>query len=342
MGSPNLGVLEAATNALNETYQFTTTHPAYALCNAYNKGTVTYSSLIELALDSTISNYLSGVALVQGDPAYGDAHLKAAISQQCSIEPIQPALDVMFTSAHKTIAAAKKEANTQAMAEHNAKQEIERQEREHYYREQERLKAEQKNKLNNTSLYDSSDPYVVCSEVIKQASLPSENNDSRSGLIKTFEDAITRLNFESSREKAFISSLPNDSLDVISMVLSFCNNNSPAAPLENVLKMQLSFISLPKTKDSVSDEGTNAVFIPSSASETEMETNTKFNRTAVVNDPDGYTNVRSQKDAKSQIVTKVVEGEQFDTYQQEGRWWEVRTQQGKTGYMHVSRVQLLN
>jgi len=67
-----------------------------------------------------------------------------------------------------------------------------------------------------------------------------------------------------------------------------------------------------------------------------------FTLRAVIDDPDGYTNLRSQKSAKSQIVARVMRGEEFFTYHQQGNWWQVRTQNGKVGYMHVSRIRLLD
>lgn len=67
-----------------------------------------------------------------------------------------------------------------------------------------------------------------------------------------------------------------------------------------------------------------------------------FTLRAVIDDPDGYTNIRSQKNAKSQITARVVRGEQFYTYMQDGNWWQVRTQQGKMGYMHISRIKLID
>lgn len=67
-----------------------------------------------------------------------------------------------------------------------------------------------------------------------------------------------------------------------------------------------------------------------------------FTSLAVIDDPDGYTNMRSQKNAKSQIVALVVQGEEFFTYMQNGNWWQVRTAQGKVGYIHISRIRLLD
>lgn len=67
-----------------------------------------------------------------------------------------------------------------------------------------------------------------------------------------------------------------------------------------------------------------------------------FRLTAVIDDPDGFTNLRSQKSASSEVVARVNQGEQFFTYPQEGRWWQVMTSDGKVGYMHVSRIKIVS
>lgn len=65
-----------------------------------------------------------------------------------------------------------------------------------------------------------------------------------------------------------------------------------------------------------------------------------FILSAVVSDPDGFTNVRSTPAATGQIVVAVRVGEVFRTFRQDGNWWQVKTQEGRVGYMHVSRIQL--
>lgn len=63
---------------------------------------------------------------------------------------------------------------------------------------------------------------------------------------------------------------------------------------------------------------------------------------AVINDPDGYTNVRSKPSADAPIVARVNKGEVF-TFTSKAtetfpKWVAVRLASGKTGYMHSSRV----
>lgn len=62
---------------------------------------------------------------------------------------------------------------------------------------------------------------------------------------------------------------------------------------------------------------------------------------AIIDDPDGYTNVRSMKSVSSDIVARVYRNEEFYTHIQDGNWWQVKTQDGKVGYMHLSRIRLL-
>ncbi len=65
---------------------------------------------------------------------------------------------------------------------------------------------------------------------------------------------------------------------------------------------------------------------------------------AVINDTDGFVNVRSTKSASSpdNIVFKVRSGEVFYvTDQQDANWWRIKTRDGKSGYMDESRIQIL-
>ena len=61
---------------------------------------------------------------------------------------------------------------------------------------------------------------------------------------------------------------------------------------------------------------------------------------AVINDPDGYTNVRSGPGTQYEVLSKIVDNETFYVVSQRGSWWQVRTQDGKYGYMHRSRIKM--
>lgn len=61
---------------------------------------------------------------------------------------------------------------------------------------------------------------------------------------------------------------------------------------------------------------------------------------AVIDDPDGYTNVRSGQGAEDEIIARVAAGELFYTIPQQGPWWPVRTENNVLGYMHRSRIQV--
>lgn len=62
---------------------------------------------------------------------------------------------------------------------------------------------------------------------------------------------------------------------------------------------------------------------------------------AVVDDVDGFTNVRAARSPKSEILVVVKRDEQFRTYKQDARWWQVKTRDGVVGFIHRSRIRLL-
>lgn len=67
----------------------------------------------------------------------------------------------------------------------------------------------------------------------------------------------------------------------------------------------------------------------------------RYRLAAIIDDPDGYTNVRANPGTDAAIVARVNAGEAFTTYEQQGAFWAVRTADGVTGYMARSRIRLL-
>ncbi|HEX8078127.1 MAG TPA: SH3 domain-containing protein [Chthoniobacterales bacterium] len=63
---------------------------------------------------------------------------------------------------------------------------------------------------------------------------------------------------------------------------------------------------------------------------------------AVIDDPDGFTNLRAEPDAKSAVVAKVKRGEvfTFELPAGDSEWYRVTLASGKKGYLHGSRVRL--
>lgn len=66
-----------------------------------------------------------------------------------------------------------------------------------------------------------------------------------------------------------------------------------------------------------------------------------FSVEAVIDDPDGYTNVRAQANAQSAIVGRVESGTSFQTHPQNSDWWKVQIGGNRTGFIHRSRIALL-
>lgn len=59
-----------------------------------------------------------------------------------------------------------------------------------------------------------------------------------------------------------------------------------------------------------------------------------------VQDADGYTNLRKDKNSSSQILQKINTGEQIDVLDQNGDWWLVISKERKKGYVHKSRIKI--
>lgn len=65
-----------------------------------------------------------------------------------------------------------------------------------------------------------------------------------------------------------------------------------------------------------------------------------YNLDATVEDPDGYSNVRSGPGTSSSIIGRVNVGERFATYQQGGGWWRVRLGDGTEGFIARRLIRL--
>jgi hypothetical protein len=73
---------------------------------------------------------------------------------------------------------------------------------------------------------------------------------------------------------------------------------------------------------------------------TTAETPDVFVLRAVIEDSDGYSNVRKGPAVSSDLLGVVRLGEEFRTFQQTGDWWQVKISSGQIGYMHASRIKI--
>jgi hypothetical protein len=64
-------------------------------------------------------------------------------------------------------------------------------------------------------------------------------------------------------------------------------------------------------------------------------------RLAVIEDPDGFVNMRSKPEADSEVVLKIQKDEFFVCEPAESDWWHVEDFFGNEGYMHKSRIRLI-
>ncbi|WP_345369950.1 SH3 domain-containing protein [Algivirga pacifica] len=58
-----------------------------------------------------------------------------------------------------------------------------------------------------------------------------------------------------------------------------------------------------------------------------------------INDPDGYTNLRSEASAKAEVIGIIVRGQEFTYYpEHNSSWWKVDFK-FRTGVVHKSRIE---
>jgi hypothetical protein len=60
----------------------------------------------------------------------------------------------------------------------------------------------------------------------------------------------------------------------------------------------------------------------------------------VINDTDGFTNLRKEKNASSEILQKIQTGEEITILDESSDWWLVQTKQGKKGYVYKTKIKL--
>lgn len=61
-----------------------------------------------------------------------------------------------------------------------------------------------------------------------------------------------------------------------------------------------------------------------------------------ISDLDGYTNLRKEKSTSSDILQRIKSGGTVEVLDNTGDWYLVKTKEGKTGYIHKSRVKTSN
>ncbi|MDY0988687.1 Bacterial SH3 domain protein [Flavobacterium sp. ACN2] len=61
-------------------------------------------------------------------------------------------------------------------------------------------------------------------------------------------------------------------------------------------------------------------------------------QTAKITDPDGYTNLRKEKNTSSEILQKINTGSEVQVLDNSGDWWLVQTKEGKKGYVYKTKI----
>ena len=75
----------------------------------------------------------------------------------------------------------------------------------------------------------------------------------------------------------------------------------------------------------------------------EVESNHELIRLAIINDKDGYTNVRSESNSKSDILFKLTNEDEFHVINpsKDNSWWIICFE-NKYGFMHQSKIEIID
>lgn len=71
--------------------------------------------------------------------------------------------------------------------------------------------------------------------------------------------------------------------------------------------------------------------------ETVKNTNTRY----YVSDSDGYSNLREKASSNSKIIQKVNSGNNVEVLEKNDDWWKISTEEGNVGYVHKSRIKII-
>jgi len=75
----------------------------------------------------------------------------------------------------------------------------------------------------------------------------------------------------------------------------------------------------------------------------ERESNYEFIRLAIINDSDGYTNVRSEPNSKSNILFKLTDEDEFHVINpsKDVSWWII-CNEDNYGFVHQSKIEIID
>lgn len=65
-------------------------------------------------------------------------------------------------------------------------------------------------------------------------------------------------------------------------------------------------------------------------------------KSAIITDPDGFTNVRAGKGTNTNVIYKLKTNEKFIVYPTNNKWWKVKLNNGQNGFIFHNRVYLIN
>lgn len=149
-------------------------------------------------------------------------------------------------------------------------------------------------------------------------------------------------------DKSFWTSLPGILAGIATILTSVTGlviafkggEHSPPAPLKAATAVMSAEPTAAGPSAATVVLASAAMPVPQDETTAGNDSNDPYVLTAVIEDKDGFSNVRAGRSAKSELLAVVKKDEPFSTYRQDTQWWRVKTQAGVVGYMHASRIRL--
>lgn len=150
----------------------------------------------------------------------------------------------------------------------------------------------------------------------------------------------------------------------LGLALSFTTNSEKPTSSSSPIPSASPSVSLPTPQLSPSQSSSSDTPIPTSTPRTQVASSSPSNSPrpistesslnqappigmpaanevrAIINDPDGYTNIRSGQGVNYKIIGRISKDEVFYTIPQQGDWWPVRTTSNQYGYVHRSKIEI--
>ena len=129
-------------------------------------------------------------------------------------------------------------------------------------------------------------------------------------------------------------------LAIVNFVFTSCGNSNST---NKETELELRERELKQKEDELRQKEIQLNSTSDKATVNKNQTESRSNmRIAIIDDPDGYTNVRNGMSKTAPIIDRLYEGENYEVFPStDSNWWVVYTQSNVKGFVHKSRIKII-